>query len=194
MLNAILSAAALRRVVTEVPDQRLLPHGGPWGQRVPDVPAMHDELVEYDRNIPPAADILATGAESRDVAERPTEIVMHRAMRLKSSSRLTASDLQTLMRVVQSNGALAADRQALLGIARRHTERRLQSLRITRGILLAGMACGDLSWSFGGVQTGTIDFGMPAALKATPGQYWRLNNGSINVNEGLLRPGPSHEH
>lgn len=182
MLNSLLSAATLRRIVSEVPDARILPYGGPWGQRVPDVPADHRELVEYDRNIPPAADLLAYGAQSRDVVERPTEVLSNRAFRIKSSDSLRQSDMEVILSVLGSGGAVARDRQALLGIANRHIERRLQSVAITRGILLAGMACGDLSWSIGGYVVASLDFGMPASLKLTPTEYWIDNAGAANAD------------
>ncbi|MGV3619115.1 MAG: hypothetical protein ACO1SV_27630 [Fimbriimonas sp.] len=182
MLNHILSPAAIARVRTEIPDARLLPYGGPWGARVPDVPATHDELTEYDRNIPPAADLIAYGADVRDVEEKPTEVVQDKAIRIKSASKLTQTDMQTLLRVIEAGGAVDSDRQSLLGIARRHMERRLQSVAITRGILLAGMACGELSWAANGVITGTMDFGMPASMKVTPAEYWMNADGSPNAD------------
>lgn len=181
MLSNILSAAVISRIVTELPDERIAPYGGPWGQRVPDVPATYDELIEYDRNIPPAADIIAQGAQSRDVVNLPTELVQHRAVRVKSSSSLTTSELQVIMRLAETSGASATDRQGLLGIARKHITNRRQSVAITRGILIAGMACGELNYDRRGFKTGTLDFSMPASLKVTPAVYWISNTGTAQT-------------
>jgi hypothetical protein len=185
MLNNILSQAVLRQVRTEIPDARLLPYGGPWNARAPDAPADHNELVEFDRGAVPAADLLATGANSRDVADRPFDVVMYKAFRIKSSSRLTTSDLERLMAVVSTGGAIARDRQALLPVLRRHMEKRLQSVAITRGILLAGMAQGELSWDRFGYKIGPIDFDMPSTLKLVPSVYWRSN---VPANNATATP------
>jgi hypothetical protein len=182
MLNQVLGPLVLRRVVQEIPDTRVLPYGGPWGQRIADVPATHDELVEYDRNIPPAADLVPYGAQTRDVVERPTELVQHKAFQIRSSNRLDQGQMAKVIALVESGGVSATLKQDVLGFAKARIERRLQSIAITRGILLAGMACGELSWSQGGYVQGAIDFGMPAALKCVPTTYWRASNGTINVN------------
>ena len=177
----LLAASTLRQIQQEIPDQRLLPYGGPWGQRVPDVPAFHEELSAFDRNVPPAADILPTGGENRDVIERPLEILMDRAFRLKSSSSYDQTAMQRMMSILATGGS-ATDRSSLLGLIRNVLERRLQSVAITRGLLLSGMACGDFSWTHLGYVTGNLDFGMPSELKITPSEYWMENDGSANTD------------
>jgi len=176
-LLSVLALADIRRIIQEIPDERLRPYGGPWGNRIPDVPADHRELSEIDRNVAPAAQILAPGATSVDVNTLPTDLVMHKAFRLKSSNRMSQSDMELLMSVRDSGGAVPRDRQALLNIARRHIERRMQSVRTTRGILLSAMAVGDLQWSHQGY-IASMDFGMPSEMKLTPGTYWIDNTGT----------------
>lgn len=176
MLNQLFTPAAIRRTVQEIPDSRVLPFGGPWGQRVADADSFHDELTEFDRQVPVAADLLAYGATSRDVREDQTEIVANRAVRIKQSSNLKHEDLLLLASVRESGSpTLAANLQARV---RNIIMRRRQAVEITRGILLAGAAAGDLEWTNAGYNTGTLDFGMPDTLKYVPDTYWIDNAGA----------------
>lgn len=177
MLQGILTAAVLRRVVTQIPDERIMPYGGVWGQRVPSVDATHDELTEFDGNVATAANLLPQGAPNIDETELPTDIVLNRAFRLKRSVRLGQPDIQAVLRVAESPNSDAA-RQALLARAQTITTRNLQGVAITRGILCASMAVGEVTAPerFGWKNSPT-DFGMPGNLKAVPGTFWRNTAG-----------------
>lgn len=180
MLSQYLTGAVNRRLREEIPNSALLPYGGVWGQRVPDVDATHDELTEIDTNVSVAANILAQGATNPDTTDLPTALVVDRAFRIKQSRRFGQPDVQAVIRLnAAQNSPLI--RQEFLNRIRTKDRKNLEGVQITRGVLCAACAQGLFDYSHFGFINSNTDWGMPNELRIDTGTAIQNADGSVDT-------------
>lgn len=171
VLISLLLSSVQRKLVREIPDERYNPYGGYFGRVIPDAASTRRELMELDTNVGVAAPIVAPGAYATPLSEKRNLIVDNRTVQMVAARRIGESDMEWLTNLGDNPSAGA--RQAVLNWAREKQVKNGESLRITRGYLLASMVVGEISWDYLGIQLATSTFRMPASLKLTPATYWR---------------------
>lgn len=179
-LQSLLLPATQRTLVREIPDVRILPYGGVWGQRVPDVDREHNDLTEFDRAITTAGDFLAPSATMVAKTRPANVVILNKAFQFGRSEQFNQSDMEAIL-TANAAPQVASFRQRVLDNARRSTERNLQGTAINRGILIAAAAVGEIDWTQFGYIASPTAFLMPAEMKLVPSVYWRTTLGVPNT-------------
>jgi hypothetical protein len=179
-LPSLLLQSVNRRVQREIPDERLQPYGGFFGAVVPDVETTRRELTEYDTQVTQAAPVVALGAPAPLLADKPNLIVDNRTVQFIGKRFASETDLEWLSSFGDNPSATA--RAAMLSWLRGKQEKNMESVKTTRGYLIASMIVGEISWAYLGINLPNVTFRMPGALKLTPTNYWRDESNNPNVN------------
>lgn len=180
MLNQYLAQTRIQTLVQEA-QPLLQKDGGIWGNRVPDTPATDEEIIARETNTVTAADLILDDQAVPIRTEPGLDIVTHKVTNLKRHTVLTQGDLNLLDMLQRTNGdpelALEFDRF----LARRVTNA-LRSVKILRGIVIAGMVVDSFAWDRLGVKL-NLTFGMHNALKVTPGVLWTTPGSATPVSD-----------
>ena len=180
-LAQIFLAAVQREIIREIPDQRVLPYGGPFANIVPDRDRTHLELKEVDRQTTTAANLVAHGATNVRATRQQNTLVADRAVQMIRHEEVNQEDIVYLDSVKDSLSNRNV-RDRLRNWAGAIQTRNLEGLRITRGYLIASMIVGEIDWDKLGFQYGSTTFEMPSEMKLTPTEYWRAANGTPNAD------------
>jgi hypothetical protein len=181
-LSQIFLPAVQREIIREIPDERVLPYGGPFGGLVPDQDRYHNQLQEIDAQSTTAARIVPHGASSVRSVRQQNQLVMQRAVQMVRHEEMTQEDMVWLSQMAAAAAVDRNIRDQARAMVRDIQERNRQSLAITRGYLVASMIVGEIDWSALAFNFGTSNFGMPAEMKLVPSVYWRNNAGTPNAS------------
>jgi hypothetical protein len=167
----LLNAARVTGLMQGLQDPRLQQQPLIWNERIPDVPAVDDEIVAYYQGTPVIADLVADDAAAVIYTTGRFSFESVKIPNIKMGIGINQSMLQMMNRLSR-NALLRGELDILSNMQARHVANVLYGVNLRKEVLKLAMLLDGYSYDRLGIKLNNVTWGMPSDLKITTGIAW----------------------
>lgn len=176
------ASARVTRIMQGLTDPRLLPVPLTWNARVPDVPAVDEEVTAKYVGTLLIADLIADDAKAVTYSQGRFEFQSYQVPNIKMGIAMNQAMINAWGRIKAMNGAIQDD----VGF---FTDRWMQNVKdakygveLRKEVLKIAMLLDGLDYDRLGIKMSGVTWGMYSDLKVTPSTAW-TNTGSTPLTD-----------
>lgn len=177
-----LRAVRINRIMQALQDVRELPTDLVWSARIPDVPALDDEIMARFTGRVQIADIVADDAQAVVYQTGKMTFESSAVPNLKHGTNMTQAMLNQLNSL---RGTIENDMGIFSAWENRTVDGLLLGVRQRKEALFLAMLCDSLTYDRLGIKMSGVTWGMPSDLKITVGVTWDTAGSATPVNDLL---------
>jgi hypothetical protein len=166
-----LNAARVTGIMQGLQDPRLMQQPLTWNDRIPDVPAVDDEITAYYQGQPLIADLIADDAKAVVYSMGRFSFESTKIPNLKMGIAMNQSMLNMLDRLRQ-NSLLRGELDILTNMQNRMMANVKYGVSLRKEVLKVAMLLDGYNYDRLGIKLSSVTWGMPSDLKITPSVAW----------------------
>lgn len=178
----ILATTNVRAIINELQDIRQISRKFTWIERIPRVEALDGEIMAKYTGRAFAADIIAYDASAVVRAPNPIRLEQTTIPKYKHGLVINEEMMNVLDRIRAGN-ASRTDNNVFENYMVNTMTDLVDGTRMRIEAILVAMLCDSFTYNKLGIQISGLGWGMPSALKVTPGVLWSVPATATPVND-----------
>ena len=177
-----LQAVRVNRIMQTLQDVREMPSELVWSRRIPDIPALDEEIMARFVGRMQIADLISDDAAAVVYQTGKFTFESSAVPNLKHGASMTQAMLNQLLKL---QGTIADDMGIFSNYENRTIDSLLTGVRWRKEALFLAMLTDGFSYDRLGIKMANVSWGMPSDLKITTGVTWDTAGSATPVNDIL---------
>lgn len=183
---SFLNAARINGILQGLMDPRLMPQDLVWNKRIPDVPAVDEEIMARFIGTPVIADLIADDGRAAVYSHGKWQFETNKVPNIKMGISMNQTMLTQLDRI-QNGAGMSSDMDFFRGYENRVIEDAKNGVERRKEALKVAMLCDGFSYDRLGIKMSNVTWGMPSDLKVTTAIDWSSTSATPITDINTIR-------